>query len=239
MPYGMGRRARSLILLGVILGHGLLLLLLPGSVSRSLSILPMQVQLVSATVPHAPAQKSPEPVAAKKQLMIPTKPRPVEAVARRPAPTAPAPSEIKLPPAPVSSVPERPAAAMSNKAPPWPEPAADMPVANTAAVGAAQASSAVAMAPEQRKAARCDTRLRDSDYPVSARRDEQEGRVLIQVRVLQSGQTQDAKVVKSSGIAVLDQAALRASLHWSCTAASLNGAAIDSWVAVPVVFRID
>ncbi|MBS1155844.1 MAG: TonB family protein [Proteobacteria bacterium] len=115
------------------------------------------------------------------------------------------------------------------------------PEKNTDAAGSGRETKPAtsgAAAPGVRTAASCDTRLLDSDYPTSARRDELEGRVVVQVRVLQSGRVQEPRVVKGSGFAVLDAAALRASAHWHCTPARQNGEAVESSVAVPVVFRL-
>ena len=225
MPHGLGRSTRGLILLLVALAHGLVLLL-PAPVHPPQSTTSdLQVQLNSSSSPQrAPAAMPPRrsPVAAEKpRVLAPTPLRSVAEPAVLPAPISTPPGESKvLPPQAL------------------PAEAGMVPSADVAGAGI-KAASAVVAAPVVRVNASCDTRLLDSDYPSSARRDGLEGRVLVQVHILQSGLVQEPRVVKSSGSAVLDEAALKASQHWRCTPARQNGAAMDSRVAVPVVFRLN
>lgn len=252
MQHGLGRGARNLIALCVLVGHGLLFLL-PVPVRESAGEQQeMQVMFDPASPAPPLPQTAPAPAAEKKQRVAPP---PVSSQTPRPQPVAikhpaePAVADIRQSAPVLTPVPDAPAISPSlatpnvtSSTPARPvstQGSADDAIGSVRAVGGARAASAGVSVAQQRKAAWCDTQLRDSDYPVAARRDEQEGRVLIQTRVLSSGKTQDAKVVKSSGFALLDQAALRASTHWPCTPASLAGVAVDSWIAVPVVFRID
>lgn len=239
MRHGLGRVARGLILLGVLAGHGLLLAL-PGPTHAPLAALPdLQVMLDTASrqaaVPAAGAERRPS-------AAVPLPEKHTPAVAAKPRAAMPSP-RLALP-APVAP---QPIAIPSNEST-----LAAMPVLQALPSGAAEKNTDAAgsgretkpaaggsAAPVVRTVAACDTRLLDSDYPSSARRDELEGRVVVQVRVLPSGRVQEPKVVKGSGFAVLDAAALRASAHWRCTPARQNGEAVESQVAVPVVFRLD
>lgn len=228
MQHGLGRVARGLILLGVVLGHGLLLAL-PGPSHRSLAAIPeLQVALESA--PQAPTVTAPQ--AEKTAPTVAPKPR-VPALSPRIPPSMPvmsAPLPVQAKESAVIAEPVMPSGAAT------PSRAND---AATTVVGTAKPASGMADAPVVRMAASCDTRLLDSDYPTAARRDELEGRVLVQAHVLPTGRVQEARVAKGSGFAVLDDAALRASSHWRCTPARRNGVAEDSRIAVPVVFRLN
>ncbi len=228
MQHSLGRVARGLILLGVVLGHGLLLIL-PGPSHPPLAGVP-DLQVMLEPAPRSPTLTAPLPekpapaIAAKPRVSVPS-PRPVLSAPVVPLPTAIQSREVNVAVMPAS--------------PPGTGVAVEKNTEMPGVGGAAKPVTSDAAAPVVRIAASCDTRLLDSDYPASARRDEREGRVLVQAHVLQSGQVQESRVVKSSGFAVLDQAALRASAHWRCTPARQNGEAVESQVAVPVVFRLD
>jgi protein TonB len=76
-------------------------------------------------------------------------------------------------------------------------------------------------------------------YPSSARRRGQQGEVLLRVQVLPDGTISSPAVVRSSGVASLDQAAQAAVSRWRFTPASSGGRAVEATVEVPVVFRLD
>ena len=87
------------------------------------------------------------------------------------------------------------------------------------------------------------TRARTSDapkprYPESARRDGKEGRVLLRILVNEEGRTASVQVNRSSGVESLDQAALEAIKRWRFSPARLGDKPVESWVRIPIDFRL-
>jgi protein TonB len=76
------------------------------------------------------------------------------------------------------------------------------------------------------------------DYPPAAQRRGLEGQVVLKVHVLASGQPDSVTVAKSSGHAVLDEAAIKAVVSWAFAPARRGQAPIDGWVQVPLTFKI-
>jgi len=76
-------------------------------------------------------------------------------------------------------------------------------------------------------------------YPEAARRAGQEGRVTLRVRVARDGTASRVAVEKSSGSPHLDAAALEAVKAWRFTPARRGADAVESWMLVPIVFRLD
>jgi protein TonB len=76
-------------------------------------------------------------------------------------------------------------------------------------------------------------------YPEAARRAGQEGRVTLRVRVARDGAASRVAVEKSSGSPHLDAAALEAVKAWRFTPARRGADAVESWMLVPIVFRLD
>ncbi len=88
------------------------------------------------------------------------------------------------------------------------------------------------------------TRARTSDapkpkYPDTARRDGKEGQVLLRVLVNEEGRSASVEVNRSSGVESLDQAALEAIKRWRFTPARLGEKPVDSWVRIPIDFRLN
>ena len=75
-------------------------------------------------------------------------------------------------------------------------------------------------------------------YPDTARRDGKEGRVLLRVLVNEEGRTASVEVNRSSGVEVLDQAALEAIKHWRFSPARYGEKPVESWVRIPIDFRL-
>ncbi|OPY89826.1 MAG: Gram-negative bacterial tonB protein [Syntrophus sp. PtaU1.Bin208] len=73
-------------------------------------------------------------------------------------------------------------------------------------------------------------------YPQAARRNGYEGLVLISVEILENGAPGQLLVKKSSGYAILDQAALSAVRKWRFVPAEKNALRIRSWGDVPIRF---
>lgn len=77
------------------------------------------------------------------------------------------------------------------------------------------------------------------DYPVSARRRGQEGIVLLSVLVSASGEPVRIEVRTSSGVPVLDEAAVQAVRRWAFEPGTTDGQAVPSRVEVPIRFELD
>jgi len=75
-------------------------------------------------------------------------------------------------------------------------------------------------------------------YPRIARRNGEQGTVLLRVLVGADGTPQQVMVQSSSGHVALDHAAVRAVRHWVFYAASRDGTAQPAWVVVPLVFSL-
>ena len=75
-------------------------------------------------------------------------------------------------------------------------------------------------------------------YPKAAQRLGLQGRVLLRVQVLASGQVGAIEVKQSSGKTVLDDAALAAVKAWVFTPSKRGKTPIDGWTQVPIEFRI-
>ena len=84
-------------------------------------------------------------------------------------------------------------------------------------------------------------RYRDTprpDYPESARRRGQQGRVLLRVFIDAQGRSKQVKINSSSGSDALDHAATEAIKRWRFHPARSGGQPIESWVNVPIDFRL-
>jgi len=76
-------------------------------------------------------------------------------------------------------------------------------------------------------------------YPKISKRLGEEGIVLLKVRVLADGTAGSVSVLKSSDFDRLDQSALEAVREWKFVAAKQGERAVESWVSVPVSFKLD
>ncbi len=76
-------------------------------------------------------------------------------------------------------------------------------------------------------------------YPAMARRNGEEGRVQISVRVSAQGRAEQVEVRHSSGYARLDEAALSTVRQWRFVPARRGEEAVAASVLVPIVFRLE
>jgi periplasmic protein TonB len=84
-------------------------------------------------------------------------------------------------------------------------------------------------------------RYRDTprpDYPESARREGREGRVVLRVLIDNQGKAKSVELNTSSGSQALDHAATEAIRQWRFHPAYAGDTPVDSWVNVPVDFRL-
>ena len=75
-------------------------------------------------------------------------------------------------------------------------------------------------------------------YPWQARRMGIEGRVVLQVEILQNGSAGRIEIRRSSGHELLDQAAIEAVGGWRFDPARVAGEPITAWAEVPISFRL-
>jgi protein TonB len=75
-------------------------------------------------------------------------------------------------------------------------------------------------------------------YPDSARREGREGQVMLRVLIDERGETKTVEVSRSSGSDTLDQAAASAIKRWRFHPARSGDQPIESWVSVPIDFRL-
>ena len=75
-------------------------------------------------------------------------------------------------------------------------------------------------------------------YPLAARRRSQEGRVILHAHVREDGAASEVEIKQSSGYDLLDNSALQTVQRWRFVPASRGGVAVDSWVEIPIVFRL-
>lgn len=76
-------------------------------------------------------------------------------------------------------------------------------------------------------------------YPDAARRSGEQGTVMLRVQVGRDGAPSRVLVENSSGSPHLDAAALQAVRAWRFTPARRGADAVESWMLVPIVFRLD
>lgn len=188
------------------------------------------------------------------QRSIPAAPKPVAvtialAAPRVQPPPPPPPEKIKAAPPrksaaiPVRAAPARaPSPVVSNDLPlaaatPESVPAAPAVAAPGPAVAPAPAPVAEEKVTEPRGYAGY-LRNPAPDYPPAAQRRGLEGQVVLKVHVLASGQPDSVTVARSSGHAILDDAAIKAVVQWAFAPARRGQAAIDGWVQVPLTFKI-
>lgn len=76
-------------------------------------------------------------------------------------------------------------------------------------------------------------------YPVAARRAGEQGTVTLRVLVTRDGLPSRVDVEKGSGSPHLDAAALEAVKAWRFAPARRGDESIESWVLVPIVFRLE
>lgn len=65
------------------------------------------------------------------------------------------------------------------------------------------------------------------------------GTVLVRARVAPDGSTEETRLWRTSGHALLDAAALAAVRRWAFEPASVDGRRVEAWVEVPVHFRLN
>lgn len=206
---------RAVYLLAVVLLHLLLAYaLLYFSVKNELISLPPSISvrlLPMVEEPSAPAKPLPAPPPKAPVRKQPVvQPQPVLAVA---SPAAP--SSFAVPPQPPT--------------PPAPQPVvvpAPTPTPTPVAIVAARFDADYLHNPKP-------------VYPALSRRLNEEGKVLLKVRVSAQGAALEVAVSKSSGFPRLDAAAMDAVGRWRFVPARRGDEPVDSSVVVPIAFALD
>lgn len=181
----------------------------PAQATQAPRALPMQVRMLAALPAATPAPAT--------KPMVKPKPAPTPPKAARP---------LAAPRAPAS--PTAPSAASAPSA--VPAPAAAAPAHPTAVAEAAPT------------APRFDADYLHNPapaYPAMARRNGEEGRVQLSVRVSAQGRAEQVEVRHSSGYARLDEAALATVRQWRFVPARRGEEAVAASVLVPIVFRLE
>lgn len=76
-------------------------------------------------------------------------------------------------------------------------------------------------------------------YPPLAKRLGEEGKVLLRVLVSPDGLAKEVRVHASSGSSLLDESAIKAVRRWRFVPAKQGDNAVQAWVQVPIVFKLD
>jgi protein TonB len=207
------RSARTLRLALIIGLHAVLI-----GAALTATVRPQFTQLARELEVRLIESRPPEPPAARPELPRPL-PRKARPVARPEA----------VPPPVMTAAPEAPAPAGDFSVPPQPAPA---PVE----------AGPAPPAPPAVTAARFDADYLHNPapaYPVMSRRLGEQGRVVLNVRVLADGMPGKVEVRTSSGFPRLDQAALEAVGRWRFVPARRGEEPVEAWVLVPVNFSLD
>ena len=187
-------------------------------------------------------------------LRVPAEPLPVAAPepASQPAQPEPAPQPVQ----PTPEQPEAASAAAQSRARPGPGIALPVPSDARAdpdrsfVVAPARSSDPLPAVPEQRApAAEAQVTLASFSaaylnnpaprYPDAARRLGQEGTVTLRVLVTVDGMPARVDLEQSSGSPHLDGAALERVRNWRFKPAWQGSVPVESWVIVPIVFRLE
>ena len=203
-------------------------------------IAPIQVALIQAEPaameqPASAAPAEPEP------------PPPPEVRPPEPAPPPPPPPEPKPKPTPKP----KPVARKPTPKPVVREtpPATDAPTATSAPAEAAPQPAPVASASASTRSestpaltqARYDAAYLNNPhpaYPMVSRRMREEGQVMLRVLVSAEGLPSRIELRASSGSSRLDRAAQDAVARWRFVPARRGSAAVEAWVLVPIVFKL-
>ena len=116
-----------------------------------------------------------------------------------------------------------------------------IPVAQTSMPPSQNALQATETRPTQPPAAAQSLKVSrrvDPSYPPAARRAGEEGSVQLRILVDERGLPGEVQIVKSSGFARLDQAAIEAVRRWRFIAATNGSQAVAAWTQVSITFRL-
>ena len=188
---------------------------------------PQVLRLAAVLQQAAPEPaKLPEPPPSQRQAVVPRKAPPPKPVV--PAPAAKPKAALVAQPTQNQPVQAQPTEATSQSA------------AVVAAAQTAPAKSVAAQATAEVLSTKPSFREppRQPSYPSQARRRNQQGVVLVEVRLDERGQQRSLNVLRSSGVDSLDRAALEAVAKWRFRPETSNGQAVPSRVQIPIQFAL-
>lgn len=222
----VSRRTLVVCLLASVALHAVLLLWLPQwrlSLPASEALPVLDVVMVADVPQPAAAPPRPVPATAALPRALPVVPRP----APQPLTSSTATPVAIAPAAPVETA----------AAPAVPAAEARPAVRSDPPAAAAAAPQPSAITPPAFNAAYL--RNPPPAYPAAARRSGEEGTVMLRVLVSRDGAPLKIEVDQSSRSRALDDAALAAVKDWRFVPARRGSEAIEGWVRVPLVFRLD
>ncbi|HHE37051.1 MAG TPA: energy transducer TonB [Candidatus Cloacimonetes bacterium] len=77
------------------------------------------------------------------------------------------------------------------------------------------------------------------EYPEEAKAKGWEGKVLLNVEILDNGQIGMIEIIESSGYPILDESAVKAAKTWKLSPAKNGNETVGVWVEFPIEFKID
>jgi protein TonB len=197
---------------------------------------PVDVSLVAAPPEPAPAAPTPAEPAATPEPVQPPTPIRTPDMPTPPPVAEPTPDEDAI--AAPKSTPERPKPMPRRMAQRAAKPATPHSAAGSAAaLGGAGAESRGAASGRLSSHARYLSNPKP-EYPAEARRERQEGVVLVSIEVGANGRAGEVSLGRSSGFPLLDEAAVEAVRRWSFAPAEEAGVPVSSRVEVPVRFSL-
>ncbi|WP_026344616.1 energy transducer TonB [Oceanimonas smirnovii] len=212
-------------------------LLLHGLLAQAMERNPMEIALapaenpgpisvkmmptVTRPAPPEPAPPKPEPKPEPKPKPEPAKPKPKPKPEPKPEPK-PKPKPVPKP---------EPAPRPAPKPAPAPEPVKQAP--------REQPQQTKNSAPKRIEKPSFKTRPSPIAYPVQARRRGLEGTVVVEVWLDEQGKQTKRVLARSSGVNVLDKAAIKAIAKWQFSAYIENGQALAHRVQIPIRFKLD
>lgn len=76
-------------------------------------------------------------------------------------------------------------------------------------------------------------------YPERAKQRQLEGQVIVSVHIDEQGKVLNVQILESDPPGVFDAAVMEASKNWSFTPAKYKGQGVDTWVNIPLPFRLN
>lgn len=227
VPFSMRRAFSVTALIAALFLHAALLLLIGrmGVADQPAVPLPIAIELLPQPTPepNPPAQPATPPPTPAPTPVIPPKPK-VPKPAPRPKPTRPTPVMKPVPetaePVPAVTMPAPP---VQDAAPTPAHPAPTAPPAATAVYISANYAA----------------RNRPPEYPALSRRYGEQGTVRLRVLVQADGTAGKVEIERSSGYALLDEAARNAVRSWRFQPATKDGKPVADWYLTPVVFKLE
>jgi protein TonB len=194
---------------------------------------PLEVVIVQPPVPKPVRPETPRPPPPPERVVPKPQPQVQRTPTVAPQPAAPPKPVLALP---ESAAPSQPTFTVSPPTAAPPAPGAEPKVAAAPPSPPAPAREPLATPPDFNAAY-----LRNAPprYPLIARRNGVEGTVRLKVFVSRDGRAGQVQLDRSSGSSALDTAAVEAVKNWQFVPARRGDEIIESWVIVPLVFKLE